>query len=873
MARFGDRELAQSDLHHADVAVESPAMNRSPASLYGAARMPGGASKGDVAQTLLPGAGGLPMAGLSPEMSAHDAFAIDEDGVPFDFGEHDDDMAEDTGHDQMSDTDLLSRLEAEERNAIDFMSATVAQERADAMDYYFGRPFGNEEDNESSAISTDVFDVVETLLPAVLKPFVSTDDIMAFNALGPNDAQACIQESAYVNHVLMQKNDGFGLVRKWVWDGLAQKNGVVKYWWDTIEPSRIERYFNLTADVLAMIMQDPSVEIIEGNERPADFPQGFNPQPPMQGMPNQQGQMPPSPMVYDVTVRIKDEAKGWPHVANVPPEEFLISRDATDANPKKARFCEHRRLITISEVRQMGYDISDDIMAGDLADLTSTPEYMARHSDDTMLTMVGSGTGANREVLIREMYHRIDYDGDGTAELRCFVVIGNEILDNYEVEEAPFSGWTPYVIPHKYFGVCPADMAMDTQLQKSTLVRQVLNNAYGINNNRAAISRRVNYDDIMTNVVNGFVRIDADQIGNDIVPMSPQPIISDLLPAIQYLDAAKENRQGISRLNKGLDANSLNPVSATEVSAATDQSQEREQLIARTFAETGLKDLMVSLHGLIRRHGNAPETFEMTGQWVTVDPRQWKKRTDMSISVGLGTGNKQAKLAGYTLLGQDMQAMATMGLCTPVEFYNLGKAKLQAFGEKDVSKFIKDPTAPGFQPPPQQPPEAVQVEQIRAKGKSDEAQLDANIKSQQITQQANVQAADRAQVEADRQRDYASQQEVQRSNDQRDTYKMDLQFRFDTEQAEREIASKERIRAMELQAEIQKANISAAGVVGAAEVKAGVSDGKALLKQEAQGAGYDIKALVDGLTKVMSAPTVLETDPKTGQRTARKVLQ
>lgn len=847
-----ERALTHSDLMHDGERADSPAMRRAP----------------PVPEShLLPGLDG-PLQGLSEAMDATDAFAIDDEGNPLDLvdpnetEEGEGDYLE--ANDQMDDRELLARLVMEERDAVDFASMTVAQQRADAMDYYFGREFGNEEDNQSSAISTDVFDVVETMLPAILKPFVSTDDVMSFTPLGPNDTEAADQESAYLNHVFMHTNDGFGILRKWVWDGLAQKNGVVKYWWDTIQPARIERYFDLTADVLAMIMQDENVEIIEGSEHSAQFPQGFNPVPaPIPGMPPEQ--MPPAPMVYDITVRIKEKAKGFAHVAVVPPEEFLISRDATDANPKKARFCEHRRLITISELRQMGYEVDDDMASDDVADLMGTPEYISRHTDDNNITSINVGTGPNREVVVREMYYNIDYDGDGIAEKRCFVVVGDTILDNYEIEEAPFSGWTPYVIPHKYFGVCPADMAMDTQLQKSTLVRQVLNNAYGINNNRAAISNRVNYDDIMTNVVNGFVRINADQIGNDIVPLTPQSIISDLLPAIQYLDAAKENRQGISRLNKGLDANTLNPISATEAAASTEQSQEREQLIARTFAETGLKDLMVSLHGLIRRHGNAPETFQMTGRWVTVDPRSWRKRTDMSITVGLGTGNKQAKMAFYQMAAQQTQPLMGMGLVTPVEVYNLAKAFYQAGGEKDYQKFVKDPTAPDFQAPAQQPPPEIAIEQMRQQGKEKEIQANAGIKAQELQFEAQHKEQDRQQQEANRQADLAKQQEVQRSNDERDAYKAHLDAQLKAHQAELDAHYADLQHQRDAQKEIEIANIKAAAQLEVARISAAQSDGADLEAKTQKAAGYDVGELLQTLIKVHSAPKMVIRDPKTGQ--------
>ena len=687
------RELTHADLRHEGVAggYDSPAMRRR-LSVPGADLLPGG-------------------------MSPAEAFAIDNEGVPLDLGEDifaGEGALEDEG-DGLSDDALLSLLEAEERDAIDFSAATVAEERAEAMEYYFGRPFGNEEDNRSTAICTEVFDAVETMLPGILKPFVSGEEVATFDPVSEADADQAEQETAYMGYMLMRKNAGFSIIRKWIWDGLAQKNGVVKYWWDRNDAPKIERYKGITQDVLELLLVDGTAEIISGNYYPMPGASGPAAQV-MQGM-----GLPP--LLFDVVLRTRPMAMGYCRVENVPPEEFLIARDATDVNPKKARFCEHRRLITLSGLREMigPENVPDDLddigAAGDLADITGTPEFLARHADDSLLgTMPADNEGENQQVVAREMYYRLDYDGDGYAELRKFLVVGRRILINEEVEEAPFCAWTPYVIPHRYFGVSVADLAMDFQAQKSTVQRQALDNIYGINNNRSAISKKVAWDDLLNNVVDGFVRVNAETVEGHIMPLAPQPIVGDLLPMIQYLDAQKENRLGYSRTAKGMSANSISkdPVTATEVDATVEASQERTQLIARTFAEDGLVELLIGMHGVCRRNASAPDTFRMTQKWVTVDPRFWRERRNMTVTTGLGTGNKTQQLAFFTQFATMMQQAASMGMCGPEEFYNVAKKMLNLAGERNVGLYVKDPSkAP---PPPPQVPESVQMQEKANEG-------------------------------------------------------------------------------------------------------------------------------------------------------------
>lgn len=715
-------QLTDAALLHPE-GIDSPAMQRL-APVTGAHTLPGG-------------------------MNRQDAFAIDPEGAPYDIAhEFDDMLAGNESGDFMSENELLTLLESEEHDAVDFISATVAQDRTDAIDYFFGRPFGNEEDGRSEAVATEVFDAVQTLLPPIIKPFISTDDTLAFEPESAEDADAAEQETAYTQYQFMRRNNGFGVLYKWIHDGLLQKNGVVKYWWDETQESKIERYFGITQDVLEMVLMQDGAEIIDGTyypaprqpqpaaqamsmgQHPAMQPQGPQPmQGPPGGDPGQPMQAPnpqlqaPGPMLYDVKIRLKGKAQGYAHVENVPPEEFLISRDAVDCNPKLARFCEHRRMISLSDLREQlpGVEISDDLGStgggGDIADIRGTPEFMARHADDSLVGMVdGAQSGPNRMVLAREMYPHVDWDGDGIAELRKIIVVGREILINEEVEEAPFCGWTPYIIPHKYFGVSVADISMDFQLQKSAVQRQLFDNVYGINNNRSLISKKVSWEDMLTNVVDGFVRVNAESVEGHYQSMAPVPLVDALLPVIQYMDQQKENRLGYSRNSKGMSANSINrdPVTATEVDAAVDSSLERTQLISRVFAECGLKPLIISLHGLIRRHGNAPDTFRMTHKWVTVDPRYWKNRRNMTVSVGLGTGDKSSDLAFWMQFAQLQQQSAQAGMAGPEEFYNTGKRILNLRGEKNVPLFLKDPA--NSPPPAPQKPESVQVQEMANQG-------------------------------------------------------------------------------------------------------------------------------------------------------------
>lgn len=609
----------------------------------------------------------------------------------------------------MSEAELLSEVELRESQCGNIMNSEVAREQALAMDMYLSQPLGTEEEGRSSVISSDVWDVVEGLTPLVLKPFVSSDDIVRFNPEGPEDEEAADQESDYINFVVTQKNDVFNELVAWVKTGLLQKNGVVKYWWEKSKRTSIERYEGLGDDVYTALIQDDSVHVVSHTEIPGQ-PQ-IDPQTGQPAVDPQTGQpLPPEP-THDVVIRVSEEV-GEPKYCVIPPEEFRISRDATNSNPKTARFVQHVTRKTISALREMGYDVPDDIndSASSGEDPYMSEQYRARRQEDQgQFINVETNDPANREVLYRESLMYVDFDGDGMSELRKVCVVGSTVLSNEETEEINFCGWTPYPQPFKFDGRCPADETTEIQLIKSTVLRQTMDNIYTVNNNTRYVSSKVNLDDLLDNQIAGIVRVDGDIVGNHVMPAPITPIGAITMPMIEYFDSAKENRTGFTRYNQGTDSNSLNKT-ATGIRIIAEAGNERVSLVSRCFAEQGLKPLMLGIHGLCRRHSTKSETMKLRGKYVTVNPREWRTRYDMSVSVGLGSSDKQIQMQGAQLLLQTQAQLKQMGspIVTPKNEYEAGSMLAKSLGEKNPDKYF---TAPPDEPPA--PPDPTQDPQYK----------------------------------------------------------------------------------------------------------------------------------------------------------------
>src|SRR5262249_22196816 len=155
-------------------------------------------------------------------------------------------------------------------------------------------------------------------------------------------------------------------------------------------------------------------------------------------------------------------------------------------------------------------------------------------------------------------------------------------------------------------------------------------------------------------------------------------------------------------------------------------AQAKMKLIARIFAETGIRDLFSLLHATIRKHGQEAQTVRLRNQWITIDPRDWKERNDLTIHVGLGSGGKTEQIAQLTQLGNWQKELLFGGfsnIITPANLYNSMKALVKLLGHKDTDAFVTDPST---QPPPQGAPDPKMLQvQMQADLQQQKQQTDA----------------------------------------------------------------------------------------------------------------------------------------------------
>lgn len=610
---------------------------------------------------------------------------------------------------KLSDSEILYRIEQEEQIAYGINDSALSDDRALAIDYYLGENFGNEVEGRSQVVSMDVQDTIEAALPQLLKVFVSGDKVVEFSPKGPEDQEAAEQETDYINHLVMEKNDGYKVFYVWMKDALLSKNGYVKVFYEQENDVDEEEYTGLTDGQLGMLVQGDNVEVL--NHTAYDDPSVSLEALQQQAM--MTGQDPMSivaPQLHDVKIRVT-ETKDKICIENVAPENMMVSVDTSSPSLFDSRFVQHREIMSRAEAAET-FGLSEKKIDGIFAETNEAYqlEAIARDIYNEEYDRVVEGSN----ILVRDTYLRVD------NELMRYVVIGNTIVLKEKADVIPFACITPMIMPHRHIGRSYSDLTMDIQLIKSTLLRGQLDNMYLANNGRYAISSRVNLDDMLTSRPGGIVRVEGEP-STAIMPLSHPPLPASSFSMVEYMDSMKEKRTGVTAYNQGLDSNSLNKT-ATGIQQVMNASQQRLELVARTFAETGVKDLFKLVHRLVRTTYTKPDIIRLRNKWVDVDPREWKNRNDLTISVGLGAGNKDQQLTHLmTILQMQKEALAA-GITSPDKIYNALAKLTQNAGFKNPEEFW---TNPADAPPPPPPGPSIEEQAIQAQKEIDAMKVQA----------------------------------------------------------------------------------------------------------------------------------------------------
>jgi hypothetical protein len=578
---------------------------------------------------------------------------------------------------QMDELRFRSILQHEIQSAVNYYDSEFSSDRSEVLDYYLGQPFGNEVPNRSQVVATEVSDTIEYIMPSLMKMFASSGDFVRFQPRGPEDVKAAEQATDLVNFAINEDNRGFTVLHNWFKDALLFKQGAVKFYWDETETVINETYEGLTEDEVTLLVDDPAVEVVSQEVIEV-------------GMVGPDGQEMPMDVRYDVEVNVKKRG-GKVKIDNIPPEEMIFSRRATSL--EECGFIAHRTQVRAGDLIEQGYDENTVLAYAGYDDLDDEAERQARFEELESGDRFESHDPSMREVLVTEAYIRADFDGDNIPELRRVVALGDgvEVLENEPFDHVPFALISPILMPHRMVGRSVAEMVMDLQMIKSTIMRQMLDNLYLTNNSRvAAVEGQVNLDDLLSSRPGGVVRTRAPGM---VQPLAVPQIGGTAFSMLEYVDQVRDQRTGFSKASMGLDPSTLQSTTASAVNATIQGAQLKIEMIARVFAETGCRDLARGVLALLQKHQDEERVVRIRGEFVSIDPRAWVNGFDMSIDVGLGNGREDEKMSMLLqILGKQEQLLQQLGPNNPVvkpsQYVNTLKRIAEMAGFKDTSQFF-----------------------------------------------------------------------------------------------------------------------------------------------------------------------------------------
>jgi hypothetical protein len=629
---------------------------------------------------------------------------------------------------------LLALLQDELKDAEEYTDVLIGEERALALDYYLGRPMGDERDGRSKVISREVYKVVEGVSTAIANIYATAKSAVEFTPRKAEDVEKAEQRTAAVEYVFYSQNNGFLALIESIKDGVQSKAGFLTWRWEKDRRLTEERYRNQTVESLALLMQDnPTLRLVSVN--------------PGEGTQGPDGAPVPT---FDVVVHKTDE-QGSVVVESVPPEEVLVTSRARSADVRKAPTIHWRSYKTRNELLKCGY--APEMVDALSYNTTRDAERMTQRRIDEV-----ADTGDEAEVITT--WIETDSDGDGIVELHRVVWSDQTIFEDAITDEVNLSAWTPNIQPHEFFGRSPADDAVESQQVMTVIKRQTLDNLYLANNPMWRVdtgARGVMIEDFYSPEIGRPLRAPKDAAEAITFPFVAQ----HSFPMLEYEQADTENKTGFTRYAQGMDAKSLNQT-ARGISIISNMSQQRVQLMARIYGELCLKPALRGIAKLLSQHGEKELAFRLAGKFITVDPREWQEEFDMTVNVGLGVTDPEQQL--MHLMGiEQAQAAAVQGggmgkLVTPKNLYNLQAKKAELAGFKDVSQFWMDPdTAQPDNTPPPPDPEMVKQqaeterEQMKLQAEHERAVIAAQ-SAQQIAQykadsDARV-ALEKAQIDA-----------------------------------------------------------------------------------------------------------------------------
>lgn len=560
------------------------------------------------------------------------------------------------------------------------------------LDTYLGNKKGNELEGRSSVTSTDMADAIEWTIPQLMRAYTTTDEVVSFDAIGPDDELQAELETKYVYDVVFKENDGFIAIHNLVKDALIHRFGIIKVYYDKTPTTRTMEFSGVNPEVAQGAMMRPDVEVLQFEQ---------------------------DPLLGTVSMKLAiTTTRGRIILESVAPETFRMSKDYDSINLDHCPFTAHITTKTVSDLIEEGYDPStiDDIGFG-TGYRYSDFRFWAQGEAPIHPEAFYSEDPSMRQVEVSECFMRLDVNQDGIAEYVKVIVVGgsktpSKVLAVEEIDYCPWVATTAILMPHKAQGLSLYDRLKEVQEQKTAILRNVLDNFYHQNNQtRVVVEGMVNLDDASVTKPGHIIRT---RDPNAVTTLQTPQMSGDAFTLMQYLDEVRAGRVGVSPEGNATPQNIGPNVGSEGVAQMMTAKEELVGLMVRVVAETGIKRIMLKVRELLMKHVDAVQPFKFRGQWVQTNPAEWPERTRASVKVGTGSANQTKRAVAIEKVLQFQQAALQMPGQALVQPHKVFSAlddfcKFNELG--GATQYFTDPNSPEGQQATQQAGQAMQATQ------------------------------------------------------------------------------------------------------------------------------------------------------------------
>jgi hypothetical protein len=563
----------------------------------------------------------------------------------------------------LKDEEIVSLLRGNIKGATKWADSTLQAERIAVQEYYDGEKPSPSHKGNSRYISLDVYDSVENMKSTLLETFAGGYEIVQFAPMGEQDIGQAKIATTYCDQVIFRDNDGYGVFRSAIHDGLTARIGVAKVWWEDLEEEEEEEFENAQfEDLVLLFQQSPDVELKDKTENKDGTISG---------------------------TLVRKVKKSGVRLMPIPPENFFIEGRAKKLSEA---FITHREEKYRGQLRKEGVEQSVLDEIGDGEDgWQDDIEVQARFEgigDD--LRDSNEYQDAIKKVWVYETYADLDLDGDGKTKLWKITIAGDAILDKEQIKRRPFCLWSPVPKPHSIYGVNYADKIIPTQNAKTVLTRSILDHTVQTTNPRYTVLKGslMNPRELMDNRVGGVVNVTRPE---GVKPLEQSPLNPFVFQSIQLLDTDLEDTTGVSRLSQGLNKDVLSKQNSQGlVNDVMNAGQGRQKIIARNFANDFVRPLYQMVYELVIENEDRQRVIDVAGAWVEVDPQTWKPREHLKIDFHLGHGEMDREAEKWLITDQVLSSNpATLPLYGIQQKHTVLSKFLSAKGVKDINNHLK----------------------------------------------------------------------------------------------------------------------------------------------------------------------------------------